>query len=84
MSHKISPNSAQISGTSSRRVKTTRTVRTARPSAKPAELKEGLSAEELDDQKWTQAFSASLDVLEQLADEASRDFRAGKTKPLEF
>jgi len=41
---------------------------------------EELSAE----QRWSQAFAASTDVLAALADEALAEHRAGKTQPLDL
>jgi len=40
--------------------------------------------EAIDDRKWDASFNNSLDVLEQLAEEADEDFKQGKTKPLPF
>ena len=37
-----------------------------------------------DEQKWGDAFAASQDELAELADEALREFEAGKTTPLDF
>jgi hypothetical protein len=40
--------------------------------------------EAIDERKWETSFNESLDVLEQLAEEAGEDFKQGKTKPLPF
>jgi hypothetical protein len=37
-----------------------------------------------DEQKWDDAFATSQDQLAGLADEALREFEAGKTTPLDF
>jgi hypothetical protein len=37
-----------------------------------------------DEQKWDDAFVISQDQLAELADEALREFEAGKTTPLDF
>jgi hypothetical protein len=37
-----------------------------------------------DEQKWDDAFASSQDQLAELADEALREFAAGKTTPLDF
>jgi hypothetical protein len=37
-----------------------------------------------DEQDWNDAFAASQDQLAELADEALREFAAGKTTPLDF
>ena len=40
--------------------------------------------EELDaERKWEAAFAGSEDILDQLADEALKEHRQGKTKPLD-
>jgi hypothetical protein len=41
--------------------------------------------EEIEDEvKWKQAFNSSFDKLEILADEALKEFKAGKTKKLDW
>ena len=40
--------------------------------------------EMLDELRWSEAFSKSQRQLEQLADEAIAEFRAGKTTPLDL
>jgi len=41
--------------------------------------------EELEDEKkWEKELSESEDVLDQLADEAVKEHRKGKTKPMDF
>ncbi len=41
--------------------------------------------EELEDErKWEKEFSESEDALDQLADEAVKEHRNGKTKPMDF
>lgn len=35
------------------------------------------------ERRWAQLFASSADTLEQLADEALAEFRAGKTRPLD-
>ncbi len=42
-----------------------------------------LLAELEDERKWDEQFASSLDVLEQLAEEARSEHRAGKTQPLD-
>ncbi|MBI5051704.1 MAG: hypothetical protein HZB77_05490 [Chloroflexi bacterium] len=52
---------------------------------KSPQLSEFDTAEMLaDDEEWDIQFSNSLDVLEQLANEALAEHRAGKTLPLEY
>lgn len=52
----------------------------------PADEQEALAAwilEELaSERRWAEAFAASEEALEQLADEALAEHRAGKTQPL--
>jgi hypothetical protein len=35
------------------------------------------------EQRWSECFSKSQDLLKSLADEAKAEFRSGKTKPLD-
>ena len=42
-----------------------------------------LLAELEDERKWDEQFASSLDILEQLAEEARAEYRAGKTLPLD-
>jgi len=53
----------------------------------PAQEQEALAAwlmEELkSDRRWSQLLESSADVLDQLADEALADFRAGRTEVLD-
>jgi hypothetical protein len=46
----------------------------------------GESAEEIraDEEEWEQQFAASRDELREMAREAAAEYRAGKTKPMEF
>lgn len=39
---------------------------------------------EVDEAQWAQQFSASREQLRTMAHEAAAEFRAGRTKPLEF
>ena len=45
-------------------------------------LAEAIRNEVLGDDEWEQTFSSSSDVLEELADEAVAEHRAGRTQPL--
>ena len=42
-----------------------------------------LSAIESDERRWDEVFARSRDKLGRLAQEASEDFRSGRTKPLD-
>lgn len=46
----------------------------------------GEAADEIraDEEQWEQQFTASRDELRQIAREAAAEYRAGKTRPMEF
>ena len=53
------------------------------PEAEQDALAEPIRAEIGAENDWDKSFAASLDVLERPADEASADYRPGRTKPID-
>jgi hypothetical protein len=52
------------------------------PETEQDALAEAIRNEVLGDDDWERSFSASPDVLEELADEAIAEHRAGRTQPV--
>jgi hypothetical protein len=53
------------------------------PKAEQDALAEAIEAEIAAEEDWERSFAESRDVLEQLADEAISEHRAGRTQPLD-
>lgn len=53
------------------------------PPAEQKKLAEWILEELASDQRWTRSFEESAGALDQLADEALKEFRRGLTQPLD-
>jgi len=54
------------------------------PETEQDALAEAIRSEVLGDAEWERSFSASSEALEDLANEAITEHRAGRTQPLKF
>jgi hypothetical protein len=54
------------------------------PETEQDALAEAIRSEVLGDDEWERSFSASSEALEDLANEAITEHRAGRTQPLKF